>query len=536
MSPKEKRKISKGTSNPYRPVRPELPPSAPVIFIHPSKQGMRFHPQGEFGRPYGLIPVGLPAIVNLIRKNGIEVKGINHSLEMQLNPNFNLKNWLVSQRDAQIALIDMHWYEHCYGAIEMARLCKQFNPKILTVLGGLSASGFAREILENFSEVDIVVRGDGEKPVLELVQKYLAVIGDQGSGTGSDVMTILPGIPNISYHSPDGIKENPLMYTGTTIDLDELDYVDLSFLEHSREYFVHEYIVTDLAKARQALESNPYRGRWLTTARGCKYECAYCGGGKSSHKILANRKGIVIRSPGKVVEDLVRLQESGITQASLAYDIAELGDEYWKPFFAGMREKNLKIGIYNEFFQMPEFDFVEDMVQSVNHEHSCVALSPLSGNERVRRLNGKHFSNTQLFDMLELLSRHRMYLFVYFSLNLPGETDETFKETLELAQEIFYFYPNSLLKILNTVHTIDPLSPMNLKADRFGVISSMVTFMDFYHYCQNTQEQDPASRVGVHRGFELADPESRSLAKMADAWDRAREGKEMSWWPIPPSW
>jgi hypothetical protein len=165
-----------------------------------------------------------------------------------------------------------------------------------------------------------------------------------------------------------------------------------------------------------------------------------------------------------------------------------------------------------------------------------VALSPLSGNERVRRLNGKHFSNTQLFDMLELLSRHKMYLFVYFSLNLPGETNETFKETLELAREIFYFYPNSLLKILNTVHTIDPLSPMNVKADRFGVKSSMVTFMDFYNYCKNTQVQDPASRDGLHRGFELVEPENRSLLNMADAWDREREGKEMSWWPIPPSW
>ncbi len=530
MSPKNKRNVSKGTSNIYRSKRPELPPTPPVLFIHPSKQGMRFHPDGNFGRPYGLIPVGLPAIINQLKKNGIEVKGINHSLEMQLNPNFNLQNWLVSQRNVNVILIDMHWYEHCYGAVEVAKLCKQVHPQVWTVLGGLSASGFGREILENFPEIDIIVRGDGEKPTLDLVQRLIAI------QNRDEAYSILPEVANLSYRSPEGIKDNLLTYTGTTVDLDELDFVDLSFLEHAREYSVHEYIVTDLSKARQALENSPFRGRWVTTARGCKYECAYCGGGKSAHKMLANRNGIVIRSPEKVVEDLARLQGSGITQASLAYDIAELGEEYWKPFFAGLREKQVNIGIYNEFFQMPAFEFVDDLARSADLAHSCVALSPLSGNERVRRLNGKHFSNEALFDMLELLSRHKFYLFVYFSLNLPGETDETFKESLELAREIYYFYPNSLLKILSSVHTIDPLSPMNVKADRFGVQSSMVTFMDFYHYCQNTQEKDPASRTGLHRGFEMIDTDSRSLLKMADAWDRERTGKEVSWWPIPPSW
>ncbi len=530
MSPKSKRKVSKGTTNIYRPAQPELPPTAPVLFIHPSKQGLRFRPQQNFGRPYGLIPVGLPAIVNHIQKQGIKVIGVNHSLELEINPGFNLKNWLLSQRDARIALIDMHWYEHCYGAIEMARLCKQAKPELWTILGGLSASGFAREILESFPEVDIIVRGDGEKPTLELVQRLLSTQNRQ------EAFTFLPEITNLSYHSPEGIKENQLDYTAATEDLDELDFVNLSFLEHHREYFVHEYVVTDVQRARQALQTDPYLGRWLTTARGCKYECAYCGGGKTSHKILANRRGIIVLSPEKVVDDLVRLREAGIIQASLTYDIAELGEEYWTAFFTGIRQRKIEIGLYNEFFQMPEPAFVEDLVKSCLREHSSVALSPLSGNERVRRLNGKHFSNSQLFDMLELLSRHKMYLFVYFSLNLPGETDETFKETLELAREIFYFYPNSLLKILNTVHTIDPLSPMNVKADRFGVKSSMVTFMDFYNYCKNTQMQDPASRVGLHRGFELLEPENRSLMNMADAWDREREGKELSWWPIPPSW
>jgi clorobiocin biosynthesis protein CloN6 len=530
MSPKTKRNVSKGSGQKYQVTQETRADGPPVLFIHPTKQGLRFRSDPKMGRPYGLLPVGLPALVNVLRQNGIQVKGIDQSLEIQINPSFNISNWLMSQRGVKVILIDLHWYEHCFGAIDIAQAGKRTHPDAWVVLGGLSASGFARDILESFPEVDVIVRGDAEKPLLEMVQHLLAA---------TDRPTALSGlsqIPNLTYSTPEGVVENELGYTASTEDLDQLDYVDLSFLEHSREYLVHEYVVTDLGMARQALNTDPFLGRWVTTARGCKYECAYCGGCKSAHKLLAGRNGIVSRSPEIVVDELVRLQEMGVHQASLAYDIAELGEAYWSKFFQLYNEKDAHIGLYNEFFQMPSVEFVHAYMECADMKHSCVTLSPLSGNERVRRLNGKHFSNSQLFDMLALLSQYPSYLIVYFSLNLPGETNETFQETLALATDIYHYYPNSHLKILNSVHTIDPLSPMNVRAERYGVESSMKSFMDFYNYCKDTRFQSAESRNGLHRGFELVDPGARSLQWMADTWDAARQGKENSWWPIPPSW
>lgn len=521
MAAKKKRKTNQGAGN---------TPGAPVIYIHPSKQGQNYSQNDNSSRPYGLIPVGIPAIANVLIQNGIPVKGINHSLEIEVNPDFVMKKWLRSQHGVRIILIDLHWYEHCYGAIRIAQICKREHPQAWTVLGGLSASGFAREILENFQEVDLVIRGDGEQPVLQLVQSLLAV------PTPALAEADLQAIPNLTYRQNGQVVENALGYTATTSNLDDLDFVNLDFLEHYRDYGIHEYIVTDVEKTRQALSTKPFLGRWITTARGCKYECAYCGGCKSAHQVLAGRNGIVTRSPEKVVDDLARLERAGYVQASLTYDIAELGEEYWKTLFSQIRSRGIQIGLYNEFFQMPSEEFIDDLTRTVPQEHSCVAVSPLSGDERVRRLNGKHYNNDQLFDILEYLQRHRMNLFVYFSLNLPGETTQTFLKTVELAKEIFYFYPKSLLKIINSAHTIDPLSPMNQHSDKFGVHSTMKSFMDFYRYCEATQEQNPDSRVGLHRGFDLANPENRSLATMVELWDREREGKEASWWPIPPTW
>jgi clorobiocin biosynthesis protein CloN6 len=529
MTEKKKRRAAAPKKTALPPIPRRELGGPPVLYIHPAKQGVKFFPDDRMGRPYGIFPLGLPALVNVLRSNGIRVKGINQALEMQLNNAFNLKSWLSLQRGVKVVLIDMHWYEHTYGAIQTAQIVKEILPMARTVLGGLTATGFARDILQAHPEVDFIIRGDAEQPLLALVQLILQA--------GSvDLQPDLPAVPNLSYRSGGAVCENALGYCASTSDLDRLDFVSLDFLEHHQEYLVFEYIVTDLAATRQAMQQRPYRGRWLCTARGCKYECSYCGGCKSAHRTLAGRNGIVTRSPEKVVDDLARLKQPGVIQASLSYDIAELGEDYWRAFFAEIKRRDIKIGLYNEFFQLPDPRFVDAFFEVVDKSHSCLALSPLVGNERVRRLNGKHFSNQQLFDLLDLLSQHQSYVFIYFSLNLPGETETTFNETLDLAQAVYDFYPHSRLKILNTVHTIDPLAPMNVHAAKFGVESSMSSFKDFYEYCASTQIASSAARTGLHRGFDLAQPAVRSLEKMADAWDRARLGKEDCWWPVPPSW
>jgi hypothetical protein len=398
----------------------------------------------------------------------------------------------------------------------------------MTILGGLSASRFAQEILQEHPEVDFIIR---VTPKTAAGAGASAVKGARLRKTGRS-----PTLDAQPLYRTDQVWLKIRWVTRRRpADLDELDFVDLDFLDHHQQYLVHEYIVADLSMARTALDKNPFRGRWLLT-RGCKYHCSYCGGSKESHKLLAGRQGIVLRSPEKVVEDLARLQEKGVDQASMTYDIAELGEDYWQAIFAGMRSNGIKIGLYNEFFQLPEANFISELTRTADMTHSCVALSSLVGTERVRRMNGKHYSNQQLFDILDVLSQHKVYIFVYFSLNLPGETMETFQNTLQLAQDIYQFYPKQRLKMLNTVHTIDPVSPMNMYADKFGVVSTMKTFKDFYEYCRLTQHADPGARSGLHRGFDLKDPAARSLEAMANAWDLARQGREISWWPIPPSW
>lgn len=523
-----------GSGKKYKHCCGKPAPLADVLYVHPAKQGVDLELPLDArlpgrrptpGRPYGLIPLGLPAMVNVLRDAGFVVRGVNLPWERRIDPAFDLRAWLRRQPRAGIALIDLHWYEHAYGAISVAEVCKEVRPDMKTVLGGLTASGFAGEILESFDAVDFVIRGDGEGPLLHLARSL------------KEGAPALAEIPNLSYRTGEAVQENPLTYTAATDDLDGLNYVDIDFLDHHEDYLASEYLVVDMEKTRAAMNAEqPFLGRWIATARGCKYECSYCGGCKSAHRVLAGRNGIVPRSPEAVVDELARLAERGVHQAALSYDIAELGEPYWRRLFSLMRKRGVSIGLYNEFFQLPPASLMKHFARSVDMAHSCLAVSPLSGNERVRHLNGKQYTDAELINILDYLNLYNVSILVYFSLNLPGENEMTIHETVRLAETIYNHYPSSLLKIISSCHTMDPLSPMQQHASKYGIEASWTTFEDFYVYCRETQFARPEARTGAWRGFELTGSQGRSIAAMADIWDNAREGREACWWPIPPSW
>ena len=321
--------------------------SARVLYVHPAKQGVDLNYDSQAGRAYGVIPVGVPALVNRLRENGIEVRGISYPLERQVNPAFDLVDWLRAQTAAKIVLIDLHWYEHCFGALDTARAVREALPQAWVVLGGLTASGFAKPILQDFPEVDLIIRGDAEMPLLALVKRLL--LGGNRLST-----PLLTDIPNLTYRNGDAIIENELTYTAGCPEMDELNFTDLSFLDHYQEYYVHEYIVTDVNAALKALETRPFWGRWLSTARGCKSECSYCGGCKTAHKALAGRSGLVERSPKRVVEDMIALEKAGVVQASMAYDIANMGEPYWRELFDLMRESGVKNRVVQRILSAPD--------------------------------------------------------------------------------------------------------------------------------------------------------------------------------------
>jgi hypothetical protein len=201
-----------------------------------------------------------------------------------------------------------------------------------------------------------------------------------------------------------------------------------------------------------------------------------------------------------------------------------------------MAEDGTRIGLYNEFFQQPSDDFIDAFAAAADLQHTEVAISPLSGDEAVRKQNGKNYTNVRLLRMLETLKRHEIPIFIYFSLNLPGETPQTFRRTLQLAEEIGRIYPPQLLRMLNPCHTLDPLSPMSRQPRKYRMEVHYKNFMDYYAYCKGTGWQPRHVIRGQHRGFEMAGRPAQTVEQMAQIWDLFARQQRYKCFPVPRGW
>jgi len=488
-----------------------------ILYIHPAKHAVGPKYVG-LGTPYTFMPVGVVALANLLRSQGFAVAGVNYPAQLAKDPDYDLLRWLADYPEARVVLIDLHWYEHSHGALEVARVCKHILPQARTVVGGMTASIFADEIIAAFPYVDYVVRGDAEGPLVQLVRALCN--GDEVAAAAS---------PNIVYRRGEIIYSKAQSYVADAEMLDRLDFVDLSFLHDANWYRRLQFSATGLTSSDAAAT-----GHWLCVGRGCYANCSFCGGGARAHEAIFRRKGVLTRSPARVASDIGRLADLGVRQVSFNLDPAMLGERYAAELFSLVRTGGTRLGLYNEQFWLPKPRFLRDLAATFDVSYSELAFTLLSGCEQVRRRNGKPFSNREFLSLLPFLREIGMPIYVYFSLNLPGEDEHAFEQTLTLAQILVDSYPPQLLKMINMLHTLDPLSPLARQPAKFGVEVHYGRFRDYYNYCRAT----PAARQGVIpvglRGFE--DNSGRSLSHMVERWNAFADRHGGMIYPVPPTW
>lgn len=478
-----------------------------VVYLHPAKQRVGFPFHRHNVAPFPVMPAGVPGLVNLLRAEGLEVRGLNYPVECLIDPTFKLESWLRNIGRPRVVLIDLHWYEHSYGALDIARVCKKAIPDVRVVLGGMTASLFAGEILESYPYVDFVVRGDAEEPLRQLV----LAICEEDAHPG-----LLGKVPNLSYVADAHVIENGMGYTATSRHLDRLNSVDFDFLCHAREYLSFLFLGT---RPSQSSDRESRRlGYWLTTGRGCVSNCSFCGGGRDSHDAIANRSGLTMRSVAAVVDDLEALASRGVHQVSLTLDPEIAGREYWKSLFEEINHRHIRVGLYNESFQLPSADFVEAFAGCADVRHSAIAVTVISGDEAVRRAHGKTFSNHELFARLRTLKRFRVPLLIFYSFNLPGQDVSTMRKSIFLADRIGALYPAPLLAVLNQPHTVDPCSPMTRDPERFDIDVSLRSFNDYFDYCRHTAAGMPGVFGFEGRGFIWRGRTREAQLRMQQLW------------------
>ncbi|NIM45699.1 MAG: radical SAM protein [Nitrososphaeria archaeon] len=137
-----------------------------------------------------------------------------------------------------------------YTAVQTLGIAKKVDPSVLTVVGGQHFTVTAQESLEKYAEVDVIVRGEGEQTLVELVQAL-------------SERRPFSKVNGISFRHGEEILHNasrPLIE-----DLNSLPFPAY----HLVEDVIHKYHFTMMAgpKTQYAL---------IEGSRGCPHRCTFC--------------------------------------------------------------------------------------------------------------------------------------------------------------------------------------------------------------------------------------------------------------------
>jgi len=283
--------------------------------------------------------------------------------------------------------------------LELNKKIKSINKNKLAkyVIGGPHVSGRPQDAIDYFN---YVVVGEGEKAFLDIVRSI-----DSGKPV------------------EEGIKRYEYMKDIDSIPFPDRDLIDI----HNYKYII-----------------NGLNATTVITSRGCPYRCAFCANN-------AWGKTIRLRSPENVIEEIKILKNKYGYNAFMFFDDTMTVNKKRMMSICNMI-KDLNI-IYRCFIRS---DTVNREVLIKMKESGCVevGLGIESGSPRILKIVDKGEKVEQHMQAIRLCREVGIRVKGFFILGLPGENEESIKETTDFLEEcnvddfditIFTPYPGSII-------------------------------------------------------------------------------------------
>jgi len=285
-----------------------------------------------------------------------------------------------------------------HNALETAILLKAYLGRSI-IVGGPHATVYPERVLAESPVIDYVVRGEGEETILELVHAL--------DGGNRDLSTI----NGLTYRLRGEVVSNP--DRALIADLDALPFP-------ARHLF-------DLKRYGLCTpEGQPMVT--ILSSRGCPYNCSYCF------------KGIVgrthrQRSPGNIIAELQRvIDHYGIRNFYFIDDLFTIDLRRLEAITERLIAEKLDI----RWQCLGRVDRVNVEILQKMHTAGCrrIHYGIESGNREVLQRIGKGIRLDQVRQAVRWTQEAGIHVKGYFMLGLPGDTEETMQQTIDLATEL----------------------------------------------------------------------------------------------------
>jgi anaerobic magnesium-protoporphyrin IX monomethyl ester cyclase len=326
-------------------------------------------------------------------------------------------------------------------SLKVAEAIKRKTNKILTVFGSLHPTLFPEETIAH-EAVDIICRGEGEFPMLELCDRL---------NRREDHFDI----PGLWTKSPSGIVRNPL--ANLIEDLDVLPFPDRDMYQ-KYGYFNNLDSIDVIA------------------GRGCVFNCNYCM--NTTLKEMTKGKGTFVRkfSPKYIVSELEEVKKKFKPKSFTFLDELFTVNKTWVREFAQEYKKRIDLPFVCNITADTLDDESAYWLAHAGVSRICMGVE--TGNEEMRcKLLNKLLTNAQIEEAAERMHKYGIKFLTSNIIGLPGETVDDAFGTIAFNQKIktdfvyysvFQPYPHLVLtKKMEEEGTLEHLEPTDFHTTFF---------------------------------------------------------------------
>jgi len=311
------------------------------------------------------------------------------------------------------------------AAARILKVCKEYDPRITTIIGGPHASFATEDTLRRAPWIDAVAIGEADLTIVELV----STLGNDGD---------LRQVPGIAF-----VRNDNIVKTGQRPFVQRLDDLPLP--------------------ARHLLPLSRYQALGascsVVSSRGCPFGCIFCSAPR-----MFGRK-VRFRDPHKVVDEIELIHHNlGFDRVNIVDDTFTLNHKHTQALCREMIRRNLSV----EWNAYSRVDTLNRDILELMREAGCTFLvfGIESGNQEILDTIRKGITVEKVRSGIQLTSTVGISSFASFVLGLPGETAETAHQSLALARELFEGYG-----VQYGFHFLSPLPGTELfeESDKFGL-------------------------------------------------------------------
>ncbi len=402
-------------------VKPDL------VLLHPPsvydfrKESVIYGPINDVVPPtpiFDMYPIGFVSILGYLERHGYNVRIINLASKMLENQKFD-PEVLIKSLNPKAFGIDFHWLVHAQGSLELAKIIKRHHPNTPILLGGLSSTYFHEKIIENYPQVDYVIRGDSTEPLL--LQLMQCIEGNKCP----------ENVPNVTWRDANKkIHINPLTFVPDNLDDFALDAG--SIVKASLKYW-------DISGHLPYHKWNDYPITSVLACKGCIYNCVTCGGSNCAYKRLCNRSSLACMTPEKLVEGMKIIQQYTNGPIFILGDLRIAGKDYAESVLNNMKKEKVDNPVILELFTPINEDYLEKIAKSV--PKFSFEISPESHDEAIRYAFGRSYRNKELEkNISKALELECQRFDIFFMMGLPYQTKKSILNTVEYCHSLLKNY------------------------------------------------------------------------------------------------